>query len=148
VATTEVSVPDGTDLARIAILSSDFRADSDVDLWVMDKDGNLLSNPTGGNDEHLDLTEPGTYEVYVVQYALPKGVTSQTYTLHTWLIGKDTKPDRPATVTPAEQRVSMGDPVEATVSWRNLEAGQAYLGLVEYGDGTRTEGATPLTVTP
>ncbi|WP_225859621.1 hypothetical protein [Streptomyces albicerus] len=38
--------------------------------------------------------------MYVVQYALPNGVTSQTYTLHTWLIGKDTKSDRPATITP------------------------------------------------
>ncbi|WP_267891292.1 hypothetical protein [Streptomyces dysideae] len=41
-----------------------------------------------------------------------------------------------------------GDPVEATVSWRNLEAVQAYLGLVENGDGTRTPGTTPLAVTP
>ncbi|MFF3334889.1 S8 family serine peptidase [Streptomyces sp. NPDC002888] len=148
VARSEVTVPEGTDLARIAILPSDFRADSDVDLWVLDKDGNLLSNPTGGNDEHFDLTEPGTYEVYVVQYALPQGVTSQPYTLHTWVIGKDTEPDRPATMTPAEQRVSAGGPVNSTVSWRDLPAGQTYLGLVEYGDGSRTVGSTPLTVTP
>ncbi|MER5221722.1 S8 family serine peptidase [Streptomyces flaveus] len=148
VAKSEVTVSDGTDLARIAILPSDFRTDSDVDLWVLDKDGNLLSNPTGGNDEHVDLTEPGTYEVYVVQFSLPESVTSQTYALHTWLIGKDTEPDRPATITPAEQRVNAGDPVEATVSWRNLEAGQAYLGLVEFGDGTRTVGTAPLAVSP
>jgi hypothetical protein len=44
--------------------------------------------------------------------------------------------------------VSAGDSAEATVSWRNLEAGQAYLGLVEYGDGTRTVSTTPLAVTP
>ncbi|UUU36613.1 hypothetical protein JIX56_46170 [Streptomyces sp. CA-210063] len=37
--------------------------------------------------------------------------------------------------------------VTCTVSWRNLEAGQAYLGLVEHGDDSRTVGATPLTVT-
>lgn len=83
----------------------------------------------------------------MVLYTLPKGVTSQTHTLRTWLIGNDTKPDRPATITPAEQRVSAGDSVEATVSWRNLEADQAYLGLVEYGDGTRFVGITPVAVT-
>ncbi|EMF57393.1 MULTISPECIES: hypothetical protein [Streptomyces] len=44
--------------------------------------------------------------------------------------------------------MSAGDPVEATVSWQDLDAGQAYLGLVEHGDGTRTVGTTPLTVTP
>ncbi|MFD9111530.1 hypothetical protein [Streptomyces bottropensis] len=50
-------------------------------------------------DEHLGLSEPGAYELYVVQYALPNGVTSQPYTLHTWLTGKDTRrtgrPPRP-----------------------------------------------------
>ncbi|MEV6001465.1 S8 family serine peptidase [Streptomyces griseomycini] len=147
VAKSEVTLSKDTDLARVAILSSDFRTDSDVDLWVLDKDGDLLSNPTGGNDEHVDLTEPGTYEVYVVQYALPKDVTSQPYTLHTWLIGKDTKPDLPVAVTPAEQRVSAGAPVKATVTWHDLTAGRTYLGLVEYGDRTRTAGGTVLTVT-
>lgn len=68
--------------------------------------------------------------------------------LDTWLIGKDTQPDRPATITPAEQRVSAGDHVEATVSWRDLPTGQTYLGLVEYGDHTATVGTTPLVVTP
>ncbi|MDN0199832.1 hypothetical protein [Streptomyces sp. S.PNR 29] len=75
---------------------------------MLDKGGDLPSDPTSGTDEHVDLTEPGTYEVYVVQYALPKGVISQPYTLHTWQTGKDTRPDRPVTVTPAEQRVSAG----------------------------------------
>ncbi|EMF57394.1 hypothetical protein [Streptomyces bottropensis] len=58
-----------------------------------------LLPPSGGNDEHLGLSEPGAYELYVVQYALPNGVTSQPYTLHTWLTGKDTRrtgrPPRP-----------------------------------------------------
>jgi hypothetical protein len=54
----EITVPDGTDLTRIAILPFDFRAGSDMDLRALDKDGNLLSNLTGGNDEHVDLTSP------------------------------------------------------------------------------------------
>ena len=146
-AKTEFTVPEGTTLARVALRAADHIAGSDVDLYVYDKDRNLLSNPDSGNDEHVDLT-PGTYEVYVNQYALPEGVTSQTYTLHTWLIGPNIQPDRPATATPAERQVVPGDTVETTVSWRDLTPGSAYLGLVEYGDGTGTVGRTVLTVTP
>ncbi|MFF0011356.1 S8 family peptidase [Streptomyces sp. NPDC005374] len=144
---TEITVPEGTTLARVALRSADHLAGSDVDLWVYDKDGNLLSNPDDGNDEQVDLT-PGTYEVYVNQYAMPEGVTSQTYTLHTWLVGPDTRPDHTATATPAEQQVAAGDTVETTVSWRDLTPGSEYLGVVEYGDGTGTVGTTVLTVTP
>ncbi|MEU9267137.1 hypothetical protein AB0E04_17025 [Streptomyces sp. NPDC048251] len=146
-ARTELTVPEGTTLARVALLSSDHLAGSDVDLFVYDKDGNLLTAPDESNDEQADLT-PGTYEVYVNQYALPEGATGQTYTLHTWLIGPDTKPDNPATVTPAERHVVQGDTVETTVAWRDLPAGRTYLGLVDYGDGTDTVGTTVLTVTP
>ncbi|WP_180687401.1 S8 family serine peptidase [Streptomyces gossypiisoli] len=147
-ARTEITVPEGTALARVAIRSSDFLAGSDIDLWVYDKDGNRISSPTGSSDEYLDLTEPGTYEVYVNQFALPEGATSQTYTLHTWLIGPDSRPDRPATVTPAEQRVALGGTADVTVSWRDLPTGRTYLGLVGYDDGTGTVGTTLLTVTP
>lgn len=144
----EITVPEGSALARVAILSSDHLAGSDMDLWVFDEDGTRLSSPTGSSDEYLDLTEPGTYEVYVNQFSLPEGATSQTYTLHTWLIGQDSRPDRPATVTPAEQRVSLGGTGDVTVSWRDLPTGHTYVGLVGYGDGTETVGSTLLTVTP
>lgn len=144
---TEITVPEGTAVAHVALLSSDHLAGSDVDLWVYDKDGNLLSAPDDGNDEQVDLA-PGTYQVYVNQYALPEGATGQTYTLHTWLLGPDTVPDSPATVTPAERSVAAGDTVETTVAWRDLPAGRSYLGLVDYGDGTDTIGTTVLTVTP
>ncbi|WP_371664660.1 S8 family serine peptidase [Streptomyces sp. NBC_00280] len=146
VAQAEFTVPEGAGLARVAILSAEHLAGSDLDLWVLDKDGHLLTRPGSSNDEHADL-EPGTYTVYVIQYALPPDVTSQTYTLHTWLIGPDT-PDHPATVTPATHPVSRGDTVPTTVSWRNLPAGGVYLGLVGYGDGPDTVGITVLTVTP
>ncbi|MFI5800033.1 hypothetical protein [Streptomyces sp. NPDC051677] len=148
VAKSEVTVDDGTDLVRLAILPSEYIEGGDVDLWVIDKDGNILAQRDGGNDEHVDLTEPGTYTVHVVPYALPQGADSQTYTLHTWLIGKDAKPDHPATVNPAVQQVAMGDTVEVKVSWQNLPADKSYLGLVRFDDGTDTAGTTFLTVTP
>lgn len=150
VARTEVTVPEGTDFARVAILSSDYLKGSDMDLWVYDKgdkDDNELAYPINGSDEHADL-KPGTYEVYVVQYLLPEGITSQKYTLHTWLVGKDAGPDQAVTVAPAHQRVAQGDIARSTVSWRNLPSGHAYLGLVDYGNGTDAVGRTVLTVAP
>lgn len=147
-ARTEITVPEGTALARVVILSSDHLAGTDTDLWVFDEDGTLPSSPTSCSGEYVDLTEPGTYEVYVNQFALPEGATSQTYTLHTWLIGQDSRPDRPATVTPVEQRVALGGTADVTVSWRDLPTGHTYLGPVGYGDGTETVGSTVLTVTP
>ena len=146
-ARTELTVPEGTAFARVAIRSADHLAGSDVDLWVLDEDGNPVPpQPVDGSDEHIDL-EPGTYTVYVSQYALPQGATSQKYTLHTWLIGPDTEPDQQATAAPAEQRVTQGDTAKVTVSWRDLPTGSVYLGLVDYGNGTDTVGTTELTVT-
>ncbi|MDO0934916.1 S8 family serine peptidase [Streptomyces sp. DG2A-72] len=147
-ARTEVTVPKGIRLARIAIRSADFLQGSDEDLYVFDKDGNLLSDPGGGSDEHLDLTKPGTYTVYVSQYGLPQGVSSQKYILHTWLIGADSKPDVQATADPVEQPVTMGSSTKVTVSWSGLPAGRTYFGLVDYRNGSETLGTTILTVTP
>jgi len=144
---TEVTVPAGTQVARVAIQSADHLAGSDLDLWVLDKNGDNLVNLVTGNDEHVDLTEPGTYVVYLNQYALPQGATSQPYTLRTWLIGKDTKPDHPATVTPATQPVTLGTPAGVTVSWKDLPPARTYLALVDYGNGTASVGRTLLTVT-
>jgi hypothetical protein len=147
-AKTEVTVPENTSLARVGILPSDHLKGSDLDLWVLDEDGALVSAlPVSGSNEHVDLG-PGTYQVYVSQFALPQGATSQKYTLHTWLVGPGTKADRQATVTPAKQSVTSGAGPKVKVSWRDLKAGGAYVGVVHYGRGTETVGATTLTVTP
>ncbi|HEY8979763.1 MAG TPA: S8 family serine peptidase [Streptomyces sp.] len=146
-ATTKVTVPAGTSLARVAILSSEFKAGSQVDLWIVDQDGNLVHSPDAGNSEHADLA-PGTYDIYVNQTATPTGSQSQRYTLHTWLIGKSGKPAVKAGVSPASQKVKQGAVAKATVSWKGLKAGQVYLALVTYGDGKKGVGSTTLTVTP
>ncbi|MET9761989.1 S8 family serine peptidase [Streptomyces sp. NPDC006372] len=145
---TEIHVPDTTRFARVAILPAEHLDKSDLDLWVVDKDsGEVVSTPRAGNNEHVDL-KPGTYTAYVNQLALPEDIRSQTYTLHTWLIGDDVQPDRPAAIAPASQPVTVGDTPTVTVSWpdRSREASNAYLGLVEYGDATVAVGRTALTV--
>ncbi|MFF5979484.1 S8 family serine peptidase [Streptomyces olindensis] len=148
VAELKVTVPEGTWLARLAIQSRDFLPGSDIDLDVSDADGNVYSMAGEGSDEHVDLPGPGTYDVYVSQYALPPGATSQQYTLHTWLIGADTEPDHPATATPAEQPTELGGAAKVTISWRNLPVGRTYLGLVGYGEDKEVFDSTVLTVKP
>ncbi|MET8981930.1 S8 family serine peptidase [Streptomyces sp. NPDC004539] len=146
-AASTLTVPAGTALARVAIVSSDFKAGSDVDLWVVDKDGNVVSSPAAGNSEHADLA-PGTYDVYVNQALAPAGSGSQKYTLHTWLIGKNGKPEQKAGVAPASQKVKQGALAKSTVSWKGLKSGRVYLALVTYADGKKNVGSTTLTVTP
>ncbi|MFM9444444.1 S8 family serine peptidase [Streptomyces acidiscabies] len=146
-AASKLTVPAGTALARVAIVSSDFKAGSDVDLWVIDKDGNVVSSPGAGNNEHVDLA-PGTYDVFVNQAIAPAGSGSQTYKLHTWLIGKAGKPAPKVTATPASQKVKQGAVAKSTVSWKGLKSGNVYLGLVSYGDGKKVIGTAALTVTP
>jgi hypothetical protein len=147
---TQVTVPEGTTLARLATLSDEYKTGSDIDLWVFDKSGTPIGNPDMGADEHVNITKPGTYDVYISQYAAPHGTTSQKFTLHTWLIGDGAKPEHPATVAPASQAVRPGDTPDVTVSWHGLPtgAGKTYLGLVDYSDGTDIIGRTMVTVIP
>ncbi|KPI09466.1 Cucumisin [Actinobacteria bacterium OK074] len=149
VAKIHVTVPADAQFARVGISSADFVAGSDVDLYAFDENGTLVSPwPGTGSDEHADLP-PGDYDVYLVQYALPDGTTSQPYTLRTWTVGHGT-PAAGATVTPATQDIPADGRPTVTVAWPDATPGETYLGVVTYSDGTGSEpvGSTVLTVTP
>jgi hypothetical protein len=78
-----------------------------------------------------DLTEPGTYEVYV------------------WLIGEDSEPDQPATATPAGQRAALGGTAKVTVSCGAISRpANAYLGLIGFRNDTDTIASTTLKIAP
>ncbi|MFI9170032.1 S8 family serine peptidase [Streptomyces lincolnensis] len=142
-----VHVPEGAPFTRFAITSADHVPGSNLDLYAFDTEGNHVGDWAGpGSDEHVDLP-PGDYDVYVLQYELPAGTTSQQYTLWSWKVGQGTPAVTP-TVTPAEQNVSAGDRPEVTVSWPDAARGGRYVGAVEYGDGSTALGQTALTVTP
>ncbi|WP_328506685.1 S8 family serine peptidase [Streptomyces sp. NBC_00391] len=142
-----VHVPEGAPFTRFAITSADHLPGSDIDLYAFDTQGNHVGEWADvGSDEYVDLP-PGDYDVYVVQYELPAGTTSQQYTLWSWKVGQGTPAVTP-TVTPAGQKVSAGDHPEITVSWPDATRGERYVGVVEFGDGSAAVGHTPLTVTP
>ncbi|KPI03981.1 Cucumisin [Actinobacteria bacterium OK074] len=142
-----IHVPESADFTRVAITAADHLPGTDLDLYAFDTDGNHIGEwPDAGSDEQVDLP-PGDYDVYVLQYALPTGHTSQQYTLRSWEIGQGNPAVTP-TVTPAEQRVIAGDHPEITVSWPGATRGERYVGVVEFGDGSTIVGRMSLKVTP
>ncbi|MGJ5797940.1 hypothetical protein ACSCB1_01945 [Streptomyces europaeiscabiei] len=146
VAKHRVHVPEGAAFTRVAITAADHLPGSDIDLYAFDTAGNQIGRPDAGSDEHTDLP-PGDYDVYVLQYKLPAGTTSQQYTLWSSEVGQGAPAVRPS-VTPSSQQVTAGDRPELTVTWPDAVRGERYVGVVEFGDGSTTVGRTPLTVTP
>ncbi|WP_249714564.1 S8 family peptidase [Rhizomonospora bruguierae] len=128
-----VTVPAGTKVARFATFDADYGAGTDLDLYVY-RSGQLVAlSGSGTAEESVTLTAAGTYEVYVVQYALPPGQTQATVKHYDWAVGDATGN---LTVTPASQAVTTGAEASLTLGWTGLTAGTRYLGLVVLNDGT------------
>ncbi|GHH82306.1 S8 family serine peptidase [Streptomyces capitiformicae] len=143
-----IHVPEGAAFTRLAITSADHLPGSDIDLYVFDTAGKHIGRwPGPDSDEHTDLP-PGDYDVYVLQYQLPAGASSQQYTLWTWEVGQG-DPALTPTVSPSSQRVTAGDRSEVTVTWGSAATrGERYVGVVEFGDGKTKVQHTALAVTP
>ncbi|MGW1274101.1 S8 family serine peptidase, partial [Streptomyces sp. NPDC002491] len=142
-----VHVPQGAPFTRVAADPADHVPGTSVFLYAFDENGVLIpSEPQIGSGDYVDLP-PGDYEVYVVQYDMPKDTDSQQYTLRLWRVGQTTPAVRPV-VAPAVQPVAPGAPRALTMSWPDAVRGERYVGVVEYGDGTRPAGLTRLAVTP
>ncbi|WP_330346855.1 S8 family peptidase [Streptomyces sp. NBC_00582] len=142
-----VHVPEGAPFTRVAVDAADHVPGSIVDVFAFDKNGVEVSpEPQIGSQDYIDLP-PGDYDVYVVQYATPKGTDSQQYTLRLWKVGQTAPAVRP-TVTPATQSVTPAAQSRMTVKWPDAARGERYVGIIEYGDGSQPEGLTKLAVTP
>jgi hypothetical protein len=134
VAKVTVDVPAGTKIARFATFDSDYANGVDLDMHVY-RNGTLVGSSTGGTaEEAVTVTEPGTYEVNVVQFSLPGNLTEQDVRLHSFLVGNTAAGN--LTVAPASQPVTVGAVKPVTATWSGLTAGKKYLGVVEYGNGT------------
>jgi len=124
----EVSVPDGTRVARFSLDAGDDTAD--LDLFVY-RDGEfVVLSASGAADEEITLIQPlaGTYQVYVNGFATPGGSTS--YELANFVVGAGSAGN--ATITPSSVAVTTGEPVTLTVSWFGLDPAKRWLGAVEY----------------
>ena len=142
------TVPEGTKVTRFATFDADYPAGTDVDIWVyrQEADGSLTQvgqSASGTSEESVTITEPGTYVTFIDLFAAPGPVTLRH---HRWVVGAGNAGN--LTVTPASQPVTVGASTTVTAAWTGLTAGQRYLGVVEYGDGSTTLGTTTLLVRP
>jgi hypothetical protein len=145
VAKVTATVPSGQKVTRFATFAGDYGEGADLDMFAYQAGtATLVMQSAGGTaDEAFDLA-PGTYDIYVVQFALPAGVTEQDVKLNYFQVGSG--PPANLTVSPASQPAVSGRPVTVTATWSGLSAGQHYMGVVEYGDGSTVRGRTVLTV--
>jgi subtilisin family serine protease len=138
------TAPAGSKVVRFATYDSDHAPGSDMDLYVY-RNGLLVGVSAGGtSDETVTLTEPGTYDVYLVQFALPSGVTEQDGKLHSFVVPASSAGNM--TVTPASQRISVDTTRTVTVRWSGLHAAKRYLGVVEFSDGRAVRARTTVAI--
>ncbi|MEV4618110.1 S8 family peptidase [Asanoa sp. NPDC049573] len=136
----------GAKLTRFATFDADYPAGTDIDIFVYRQAANgaltLAGQSAGGSaQESVTVTEPGTYVTFVDLFAAAGPVNVQ---LDRWVVPAGNAGN--LTVTPATQAVTVGAAATVTAAWSGLTAGQRYLGVVEYSDGTTTLGTTNLFV--
>ncbi|WP_090791979.1 S8 family peptidase [Asanoa ishikariensis] len=144
--TVDVTVPEGTKVARFATFDADYPTGTDIDLTVyrLNPSGppTQVGQSAGGTaEESVTLTQPGTYVVEVVLFAASGPLEVKH---HRWAVPAGNAGN--LTVTPPSQPVTAGGAASVTAAWSGLTPGQRYLGVIEYTDGTTTVGSTNLFV--
>jgi Fibronectin type-III domain len=140
------TVPAGTRMARFATFDADYPAGTDLDVFVYQVGTNTLVGQSAGGtaQEIVTFNNPtGSYDIYVVQFALAGGATSQTVHEHAFVV-----PDSATTLTatPASQSVTTSVPATVTAGWSGLATGTTFLGVVDFSNGTSAIGSTIVTV--
>lgn len=143
---TTVTVPAGTKTGRIQTFGSQYRAGTDLDLFVYAPGTTrLLASSAGSTATEIITGVPaGSYDVYVVQFATAVAGDEQDVFLHTFAVPASGATS--LTVTPTSRSVGIGSTVPITASWSGLTPGRFYLGVVDIGDGTALLRQTVVTV--
>ncbi|WP_432832480.1 S8 family serine peptidase [Dactylosporangium sp. CA-092794] len=143
----EFTLPPATKLARLATFAADHAPGTDLDLYVY-QGGKLVGRGDGTTaDEEVPLTGgSGTFEVYVVQFALPPGLTEQVAKAHVFLVPSLLTGN--LTVTPKVRPVEPDQPLTFDVNWQGLDPAARYLGMIEFGDGAAARAWTTVVVGP
>jgi subtilisin family serine protease len=134
-----VDVPEGTDLSRFTLDSSDDET-SDLDLFVyrvVSPDDlryyEMWQSATGAADEQVTLHDPtpGTYviEMNVFSFAAP-------FTWDLWFGNVGTEGEGALTATPNPIPVQQGVETTYALSWSGLQPQTRYLGVAQYGESS------------
>lgn len=141
-----VSVPAGSHVARFATFDADYPAGTDLDLFVYQAGTNtLVALSAGGtSEESVTLSAAGSYDIYLVAFALPGGMTGVDIQHNHWVVGDGALGN--LTVSPESQAVTLGGSASVDVAWSGLTAGVRYLGVIAFGDGTDSVGQTLVSI--
>jgi subtilisin family serine protease len=142
-----VSVAAGSTLARFATFDADYASGTDIDMFVYQAGTNVLVATSAGGtaDESVTLSAAGTYDIYLVVFALPAGQSGADIKHNSWVVGSGSAGN--FTATPASQSVTLGGSANVTAAWSGLTAGTRYLGVIAFRDGTGPVGQTIVSVT-
>jgi subtilisin family serine protease len=139
------TVPAGARLARAATFDADHPDGTDLDLFAYRAGtSTLVASSAGGTAEERITLPAGSYDIYVVQFALPSGVTQLAVKHHSWVVTSGAAGN--LTATPASQPVTLGENATVTAAWSGLTAGTRYLGVIAYGDGSAEIGRSIVSV--
>ena len=130
----EVVVPEGTELAKFQLVSSD--PTTDFDMLVFNPQGQYYDVRTGSSSESLSLSKPapGTYTVLANLYSSTGGAPVKA-TIDAAVLGGEVGN---ASVSPNPLQLPNGKRGNVTLNWTGLAPGN-YLGRVAFGDtGTET----------
>lgn len=138
-----VSIPAGSDFARISLFDEYTSGDDDLDMYVWTTGlGFVGQSGSGTSAEEVNIVNPAsTYLVSVHGWQTDGGGTAD-YTLFSWGVGPDLGN---ATLTGPSSAV-LGTTETIGVEWTGLSADTRYLGSVNYSDGSGPVGATVIRI--
>ncbi|MGD9705074.1 MAG: S8 family serine peptidase [Acidimicrobiia bacterium] len=143
----EVTVPEGTALARFSLFDAETDGAHDLDLYVFDENLDLVGlSGSGTSEEQVDLLLPagGVYTVVVHGFQTEGGGVA-SYTLFDWAVPVDDGAGS-LTITAAPTTATNGGAGVVSVAWAGLTAGQRYLGAVSHAGENGLVGLTVVEV--
>jgi subtilisin family serine protease len=121
----------GAHFLRIALPPEATEAEADLDIYVMDPDGNVVAaSINNGTDEVVDISAPsdGTWTVFVHGWTTPGG--DSDYDLYTWVIPAAS--DGNLEIDSAPSSATIGHAGTISASWEKAAAGGWHLGAISH----------------
>jgi hypothetical protein len=140
----DLSIPAGTQYARISLFDAFTDGEDDLDFYVYrvnaDSTKTLVGVSGGGTAaEEVNLVAPAeaAYKVYV--HGWQTDGPDANYTLFTWVLGAA---DAGNMTVSGPTMAGIGTPGTVNLTWTGAAAGTKYLGQVAYQEGATTHGTT------